>query len=163
MKAASIQEIKEELNNISKTELAALCVRLARFKKENKELMTYLLFEAFDEAAYTDQVKKEIELQFHQINTASLYFVKKSLRKILRIAVKFIRYTGSSEAEIKLLLHFCSTLNASGIPYTESPVLVNIYNSQLKKIKGAIATLHEDLQYEYQKELELLGVKKPGL
>ncbi len=156
MKAASINELRQELNNSSQQQLAELCVRLARFKKENKELLTYLLFEAFDEATYIENVKKEMEDQFAAINTANLFFVKKSLRKILRITAKYIRYTGSAEAEIGLLLHFCKTLEASGIPFAGSPVLVNIYQNQLKKIDKAIATLHEDLQYEYLKELKQL-------
>jgi hypothetical protein len=34
--------------------------------------------------------------------------------------------------------------------------MVNLYNSQLKKINKAMKTLHEDLQYEYEKDLELI-------
>ncbi len=48
MKAASIQELKQELQHTSLKEITELCLRLARFKKENKELLTYLLFEASD-------------------------------------------------------------------------------------------------------------------
>ena len=157
MKAASVNELRQELNNTSQQQLAELCVRLARFKKENKELLTYLLFEAFDENAYIENVKQEMEEQFTAINTSNLYFAKKSLRKILRITAKYIRYIGSSEAEIRLLLHFCKTLKASGIPVADSPVLVNMYQHQLKKISKVTATLHEDLQYEYLKELKQLN------
>ena len=157
MKAASVNELRQELNNTSQQQLAELCVRLARFKKENKELLTYLLFEAFDEDAYIENVKQEMEEQFTAINTSNLYFAKKSLRKILRVTTKYIRYTGSAEAEIKLLLHFCKTMKASGIPFADSPVLVNMYRNQLKKISKVTATLHEDLQYEYLKELKQLN------
>ena len=157
MKAASVNELRQELSNTSQADLAELCVRLARFKKENKELLTYLLFEAFDEAAYIENVKKEMEDQFAAINTTNLYFAKKSLRKILRVTAKYIRYTGSAEAEISLLLHFCKTLEASGIPFADSPVLLNMYRNQVKKIGKVTATLHEDLQYEYVKELRQLA------
>ena len=44
MKAATIIELKQELNNTSPAIVSELCLRLARFKKENKELLTYLLF-----------------------------------------------------------------------------------------------------------------------
>jgi len=44
MKAASSKEIKSALIEQSPTQLTELCLRLARFKKENKELLTYLLF-----------------------------------------------------------------------------------------------------------------------
>src|SRR5436190_20066172 len=107
MKAASVHELKQELSNTPAEQLVDLCVRLAKFKKENKELLTYLLFEAFDENAYIGNIKKEVITQFEEINMSSLYFAKKSLRKILRILNKFIRYTGSTETEVRLLLFFC--------------------------------------------------------
>ncbi len=156
MKAATIHELKTELGNLPAPEVAELCVRLARFKKENKELLTYLLFEAFDEQAYVENIKTDMLQQFEEINTSSLYFVKKSLRKILRLLNKYIRYTASTETEVKLLLFFCTTLKDSGIPIEKNAVIKNLYQNQLKKIAKAIATMHEDLQYEYVKELESL-------
>lgn len=154
MKAATIHELKSELINTSTEQLADLCIRLAKFKKENKELLTYLLFEAFDEQAYVENIKTEMQGQFEEINISSMYFVKKSLRKILRILNKYIRYTGSAETEVKLLLYFCKALKESGIPIEKNPVIKNMYQNQLKKISKTIATMHEDLQYEYVKELK---------
>jgi hypothetical protein len=58
MKAVTVKELKEELTNYTPKELRELCLRLARFKKENKELLTYLLFESSDEALYIESVKK---------------------------------------------------------------------------------------------------------
>jgi len=157
MKAATIHELKSELTNTPAEQLIELCVRLAKFKKENKELLTYLLFEAFDEQVYIDNIKTDMLQQFEEINTSSLYFVKKSLRKIIRTLNKYIRYTGSAEAEVKLLLYFCTTLKNSGIPIEKNLVIKNMYQNQLKKISKTIATMHEDLQYEYVKEIEQLG------
>lgn len=154
MKAATIHDLKSELNNTTTEQLIDLCLRLAKFKKENKELLTYLLFESFDEQAYAENIKTNMQVQFAEINTTNLYFVKKSLRKILRLLNKYIRYTGSAEVEVKLLLHFCATLNKSGIPIDKNPVIKNLYQNQLKKITKTIATMHEDMQYEYVKELE---------
>lgn len=156
MKAASISDIKQELNNIEPAKLLELCLRLAKYKKDNKELLNYLLFEAHDEQAYISNVKKEIEEAFNEINKSNLYFAKKSLRKILRTATKHIRYTASKTAEVELLLHFCETLQQSGIPIKNSAVINNLYQFQLKKIAKLIATLHEDLQYDYLKELDKL-------
>ena len=156
MKAATIHELKLELSNTSADQLAELCIRLAKFKKENKELLTYLLFEAFDEQAYIENIKAAMLEQFGEINTSSIYFVKKSLRKIIRILNKYVRYTGSAETEVKLLLFFCATLQQSGIPIEKNPVIKNMYGNQLKKIAKAIATMHEDLQYEFNRELDQL-------
>jgi len=157
MKAASVHELKSELTNTSQPQLVDLCVRLAKFKKENKELLTYLLFEAFDEEAYIENIKQEMKEHFEEINKTNVYFIKKSLRKILRLTNKYIRYAGSTETEVRLLLFFCTTIKASGIPVETNPVIKNIYQNQIKKISRSIATLHEDLQYEYIKELDLLS------
>ncbi len=156
MKTASISDIKQELNNIEPAKLLELCLRLAKYKKDNKELLNYLLFEAHDEQAYIRNVKTAIEEAFKDINQSNLYFAKKSLRKILRTTAKYIRYTASKQAEVELLLHFCETLQHSGIPVKNSAVINNLYQFQLKKIAKLIATLHEDLQYDYLKELDKL-------
>ena len=157
MKAASISEIKIELNNLPASQLAALCLQLAKYKKDNKELLSYLLFEETDMPAYIESVKKEMDAQFAQINISHLYFAKKSLRKILRITGKHIRYTGSKQAEAELLIYFCRQLRNSGIHFETSAVLTNLYQAQLKKINAAIAGFHEDLQYDYLKEIKKLS------
>ncbi|MEM9142481.1 MAG: hypothetical protein AAGA86_05795, partial [Bacteroidota bacterium] len=61
MKAATVAQLKKELQHRPPDELLQLCLRLARFKKENKELLTYLLFEAHDEAGYIALVKAETD------------------------------------------------------------------------------------------------------
>ena len=60
MKAVSVATIKKELQFRSSEELTELCLRLAKFKKENKELLTYLLFESHDETGYIETVKQEL-------------------------------------------------------------------------------------------------------
>jgi hypothetical protein len=152
MKPASIQEIKQALQSLPPTRLTELCLRLARFKKDNKELLTYLLFESADEAAYIAQIKKEIDIEFESLPKPNLYLTKKSLRKVLRSILRQIRYTGSPQAEVELLTHFLGKMRT--IPFRESQVLLNLYHQQLKKIRSIIARLHEDLQYDYLKQLQ---------
>ena len=157
MKAATINELKQELQNTPPAKVTELCLRLARFKKENKELLTYLLFEADDIPSYIANVKNEMDTQFDTINKSNVYFVKKTLRKILRITNKFIRYSGSSTVETELLIYFCTTVKALGSAINNNPVIANIYQNQVKKINKAIATMHEDLQYDYLKEVSALS------
>jgi hypothetical protein len=152
MKPATIQEIKQELQSLSPSRLTELCLRLARFKKDNKELLTYLLFEAADEAAFIGQIKKELDIEFESLPKPNLYLTRKSLRKVLRSTLKQIRYTGSPQAEVELLTHFLRKMRV--ISFRESQVLVNLYNTQLKKVRTAIAGLHEDLQYDYMRQLQ---------
>lgn len=156
MKAATINELKQELVNSSPTQLTELCLRLARFKKENKELLTYLLFEAHDTAGYIKSVKEEMDSQFEGMNKSNVYFVKKTLRKIIRTAAKYTRYSGLATVEIELLIYFLATMKNLNIPIDKNPVLTNIYQNQLKKVNKAIDTLHEDLQYDYLKEIKKL-------
>lgn len=156
MKAATIHEIKQELSALKSAELVALCLRLGKFKKENKELLTYLLFEANDEEAFIKSVKEEMNLLFTEINTSHIYFAKKSLRKILRIANKHIRYSGSKQTEVEVLLQFCLQLKESGLAKERNQVIHKLYQLQIKKLRKTIDTLHEDLQYEYFKQLDEL-------
>jgi hypothetical protein len=154
MKAASIKEIKSALENLPPHELLPLTLRLTKFKKENKELVTYLIFEANDERGYIQSVKEAIDTQFDEINHSSLYFIKKSLRKILRMISRYSKYSNETQTGVELLIYFCRKIKLSGIPIKKSTALVNLFEGQIKKIRKEIDTLHEDLQYDYLKELE---------
>lgn len=156
MKSATIAQLKKELQQRSSEELLQLCLRLARFKLENKELLTYLLFEADNEEGYIDTVKTQIDAQFLEINTTNYYYVKKSVRKILRGLRKYIRYSGKKETEVELLLYFCQKLRALSPSIFENRTLTNLYERQLMAIKKKIAALHEDLQYDYGMVLQQL-------
>jgi hypothetical protein len=159
MRSSSIQELKQELSTLKTGELTTLCLRLARFKKENKELLTYLLFEAHDEENYIREVKAEVEELFGTINLSHLYFAKKTLRKILRVINKFSRYSGNKQTDLELRIFFCRQLHDSGIPFKRNTVISNLYDGQLKKIYAVLHTLHEDLQHDYSKEIDLLAAK----
>jgi len=158
MKAISVSIIKKELEHLSSEELADLCLRLAKFKKENKELLTYLLFEAHDETGYIEAVKAEVDEQFEGINTNSYFYIKKSVRKILRIIKKFARYSLKKETEVELLLYFCQKLRTFEPSIFKNVTLTNIYNRQLALIKKIVYGLHEDLQYDYRVMVEALSI-----
>lgn len=153
MKTASAKELKDELKYKDEKELLEIVLHLSRFKKENKELLTYLLFEAHHEDDYVDAVKAHIDEQFLSINTRNIYYAKKGVRKILKEAKKYIRYSGSKETEVSVLIHFCRLLQEFQPYYSQSKVLRDINERQIVLIKVRISTLHEDLQYDYQQEL----------
>lgn len=155
MKAATVHEIKEELSHLSQKQLLVLCNKLARFKKENKELLTYLLFEAQDEHAYKEGIKKEVQELFKQIPRGnSPYLIRKSLRKILRLINKYSRYSANKETEIELLIYYCRLIGDFSIPIDKSTALTSLFANQIKKIKKLLPSLHEDLQFDYSKEVE---------
>lgn len=153
MSAATVNELQKELATLPTKRLLELCTRLAKYKKENKELLTYMLFEAHDEEAFIAKTKEETDAQFLDMNKSNLYLAKKSLRKILRIINKNIKYSGKKQTEVELRIHYCKKLKDSGIRYDGSPVLLNLYNNQIVKINSALLTLHEDLQLDFQNEL----------
>jgi hypothetical protein len=156
MKAVSIKELKEELTNYTPKDLRDLCLRLARFKKENKELLTYLMFESSDEVLYIEGIKREVDEQFELINRKSQYLIKKSFRKILRSLRKYARYSSKKETEVELLVYFCSKLRKFTPSIKRNTGLENFYNKQIEAIRKKITLLHEDLQFDYGTELNAL-------
>jgi len=156
MNTVSLARIKKELNEKSESELINCCLRLAKFRKENKELLHYLLFEAFDEESYKDELKAEIEDQFDDINVSSVYYAKKSIRKILRFVSKHIKYSGLKQTEVELLICFCLNFRNLELPFYTSKVLLNIYDRQIVNIQKALATLDEDFHFDYQSDVDLI-------
>jgi len=156
MKAVTVKKIKDELTHKNSFELIELCLRLSKFKKENKELLTYLLFESENEEGYIESVKEQVDELFEQINTKSYFYIRKSARKILTLTKKFIRYSQNKETEVELLLYYCVKLKEFRPSIKKSQMLVNAFDRQVLLIKKGIATLHEDLQYDYQIELDNL-------
>ena len=149
MQAASLNEIKKELQHADAEMLSALCMRLVKYKKENKELLSYLLFEAHNEQSYIQAVKEEVDELFIAIPDRNVYLMKKMLRKILRFVNKQIKYSGIKETELDLRLYFCSKVRLAQVPLTAGTVLYNMYHQQVKKINSVLEKLPEDLQADY--------------
>ncbi len=157
MKPASVAQIKSELKNLDKEKLVEINLKLARFKKENKELLSYLLFEEGNEDDYIAEIKREMDELFEQINVSSIYYIKKSIRKILRNVKKYIRYSKLPATEAELLLYFCSKVKDFEPNVLGNVSMKNLYLRQVQLIRKAIAKLHEDLQYDFKLELNQLG------
>lgn len=159
MKAASVNEIKKELKTLGPETLQELCMRLAKYKKENKELLTYLLYEAHNEQSYIAAIKEDVDEMFNELPSRSnLYYVKKSLRKILRFVNRQIKYSGIKQTELELRIHFCSKVIETKIPLREGTVLGNLYQQQLKKIYAIVVKLPDDLQLDYQREIQQIDL-----
>lgn len=156
MTTASLQEIKKELRTLDAELLQELCMRLAKYKKENKELLNYLLFEAHNEQAYIENVKEELIELFREVPSSNVYYVKKSLRRILRYANRQIKYSGIKQTEVELRIFFCRKMKEAKIPRQSGTVLFNLYQQQLKKIEGSFAKLPEDIRADYDRELKFI-------
>ncbi|MFT4736779.1 MAG: DNA polymerase III gamma/tau subunit [Cyclobacteriaceae bacterium] len=154
MQAATISLLKKALKDQDQQELIELCLRLAKYKKESKELLSYLLFDAEDPDSYVTAIKLEMDDAFEEINTSSYYFIKKSLRKILRELKKHIRFTLSKKVEVELLMYWCQKIRHMTPPYKGSNALENLYDRQLVLTRKALATLDDDLQFDYEEEIK---------
>ncbi|MBZ0327182.1 MAG: hypothetical protein K8F54_06215 [Altibacter sp.] len=154
MKPASLAQLKKELKHKSGDELEALVLRLTKHKTENKELLTYLLFEADDEAGFIAHIKEDIDHLFEEVNTNTMYFIKKGIRKILRTLKRYIRYSQNKETEVELLLYFCTKMAAFRPSVKENQAMVYVFEKQKEMIAKKIVSLHEDLQYDYSLELK---------
>jgi len=155
-KTSTIANIKKELSGAEPPELIELCLTLAKFKKENKELLSYLLFGKADLTQYTEDIKAQNAIAFSEINYSNYYFMKKGIRKILRNVKKYIRFTKNKEVEIELLIDFCLHLKNMKPSIFNNSALTNLYDRQVKLILKAVDTLHEDLQYDYQLKIKQL-------
>ena len=152
MNAASVKELKEELKMRSHKELLEYCLRLSKFKKENKELLTYLLFEAENEDAFVKSVKEESDEWFEEIikttNPRSYYILKKKTRKVLMHIKKHIRFTTSKETEAELLIHFCKKVKELKLT-NKSHVIERMYLREIANVKKLVSNMHEDLQHDF--------------
>ena len=141
-------DLKKELQQLNGNELMTLCLRLARFKKENKELLTYLLFQADDQDLYIKEYKEEMDLQFKKISGKS-FLVLKTLRKIAAQMNNQMRYAANEVVGTELLLHFCNNYINYVNYHTQYKPLRNLFYRFVEKLKLSILKLEEDLQYDY--------------
>lgn len=153
MTFATLAEIKKELQQVDADLLQTLCLRLAKYKKENKELLGYLLFESQNEPSYIRQIKEDIDLQFEELKDRNLYIVKKMLRKILRYTNRHIKYSTHDETDLELRIYFCEKVKAAKIPLATTATLFNLYQGQLNKINAIVSKLPEDLQSDYARAI----------
>ena len=141
-------DLKKELQQLNSNELLALCLRLARFKKENKELLTYLLFRADDQDLFIQEYKEEMDQQFKKINGTN-YLVVKTVRKIATQMNNQVRYAANETVGTELLLHFCHNYINYINYHTQYKPLRNIFYRFVEKLRAGILKLEEDLQYDY--------------
>lgn len=152
MDAATIAQLKKELVQLDQGELLEAILRLAKFKRDNKELLTYLLFLSDNESAYISTLCKDIDEQFRLTPNAH----KKTVRKMIRQMDKCLRFSGNKETEIEVRLHFLRSLKNSKTKFHRSKVMVNMYLRQITKIEKAMEKLHPDLQADYGRQVEAI-------
>ncbi|MBD3749154.1 MAG: hypothetical protein IE931_06650 [Sphingobacteriales bacterium] len=165
MESPKLAELKKELNFQESHELKELCLRLAKYKTENKELLHYLLFYQDKKEAYVMQVKELIMNEFDDLHP-SIYYVGKQLRKLTRIMNKHIKYISEKHLEVEIALAFCESFIQHPIVKSNYRAIDLILFRQLKRINKLLPKLQEDLQFDYQQDfdavLKELKLKRPS-
>lgn len=157
MKFASLADIKKELQLLPPKRLQELALRLAKHKKENKELLAFLLFEDDNKQVFIGELKTELDEEFRQMRQQNnLYYLKKNLRRVLRLLNRYIKYIDDKAVAAELLIWFCNSVVAHGLPLKGSAQLRNLYDQQIRKAENLIGSLHEDLRQDYLRELDPL-------
>jgi hypothetical protein len=154
MHSATIDTIKTELKQLPPREVLDLLLRLARFKKENKELLTYILFESANESEYVEQVKKEIAGEMLEIDGLPAYQYKKQFRKIQRKINKPIKYIGNKSATAELYLHMVRMISEKKKTISLATFLDKILQQYIIKIEKLLPGIEDDLAADMRKQLK---------
>ncbi len=155
----SIPQLQKELATRSPNEVLEIAAKLAKFRKENKDYLTYLLFGSADEQEYVKESKEKINESFATISRKSAYTTKKGLQKVIRVLYKLIKNSKSKQTEIELRIFFCNKVKSARINLDSSKVINNIYYREIEKIEAVYVKLHEDLRYDYKPDMERLGIE----
>lgn len=146
--AATLSELKKALVQLPHDELLDVCLRLTKFKIDNKELLTYLLLKSHDEPAYAEGLCDEIDRQFRDQPPH-----KRMLRKIVRWMDRCLRFSGNKETELQVRIHFCRCVADIAPKMKRCRVTANLYATQLSKIEKTLDKVHPDLQFDFRREM----------
>jgi len=157
MKAATVHQLKKELETYTSTKLVEMVLKLAKHKVENKELLSYMLFDSEDLGTYIADIKLEIDAELETVNHLPFFRTRRVIRKILKNITKYTKFSGSKEVEAELLLHLARTWRKQNNMRYYPKALTDVYQRIIEKFEKLIPATHEDLQYEYRLALtELL-------
>jgi uncharacterized membrane protein YvbJ len=118
-----------------------------------------LLFWSEDETLFQQELIHSISEMMQEVNTTTVFWAKKTIRKIVRNMNRYLSFSENKITEIEVRIHFCEEMRNLKLKINQSKVLVNIYEAQLKKINAAFASVHEDLQRDYEERIDILTLR----
>ncbi|MBO9572137.1 MAG: hypothetical protein J7497_08000 [Chitinophagaceae bacterium] len=156
MEIASVDTLKEELKQLPPKQILSLLLRLARFKKENKELLSYLLFEAHDVQGYIEQAKNDIEEAFSELQQSQGYLYKKGFRKIQRLLNKRNKYMGNKMATIELYIFMAEKIKEQKRSIFTRSFLDKSLQQYIAKTQKLLPSIDDDLARDTERQIEAL-------
>lgn len=158
MENRKLNDIKKTLAHLNDKELTEICLSLIRYKKENKELVSYLLYHKHDEPFFIEKLCADIDLMFTELDGLTTRDTRKKVRKIIRHCDKWIRFSKRKDTEIEVRIHLLKKIRIFPFSRSLSYFQETIYLRQRKKITQSIPKVHEDLQNDYLDYLEEFGL-----
>lgn len=161
MATIKLQTQKKEIAKLDNKHLAEICIRLAKHKTENKELLNYLLFFSYDNELYIEDLKQDIAIVFNHLPIGE-YASTVQLKKLILRLNKHLKFVADKSREAEIITNFCHTfMEHINIRSHYSPLIQVLYR-QFSKLNKVILKLDEDLQFDYQQPTEeiLQALKK---
>lgn len=155
IESPKLAELKKELNFLSAPELKEVCLRLAKYKTENKELMHFLLFYTDKKDEYVESVKTIIADEFDSLYPG-VYMATKQIRKLLRLCNKHIKFIATKHLEVEIVIAFCKEFIKHPIISANQRATFMVLVSQLKRLIRLIPKLEDDLKFDYQTQFDEL-------
>ena len=151
----SLASLKKELSGLERSELISICARLARHKKENKELLAYLLLDADDPMLYAEKIKPSLDEPFDAPFYSTWAFAKR-LRKALRLISKYQRFTSNARGEAELLIYFLQPFQNDWRGQLRHTAIQKIVLRCIDKIEKLIHKIDEDYRADFEDPLQAL-------
>ncbi|MFM7709422.1 MAG: hypothetical protein ACKO5C_00765 [Ferruginibacter sp.] len=148
-----VQELRKRTADLQTSELIQLLSRLMRFKRENKELVAYELFVRDQPEVWFSEIRESFNSELETMNTSHPYFMKKTMRKLIRRAKTYARYAGDPAIESELFCGLLEVFNEHHLHVHPSDIVRKIYYDTFTRLEKNISKLHEDLQYDFERRL----------
>jgi hypothetical protein len=153
-----LSDLKKELLELSKPELIQLCLRVAKLKRENKELLAYLIFDSEDPIFYAQKLKPEIKEVFEQ-PFQHAYYLTKSIRKAMRLITKYYRFTSNKQGETELLIYLVEEFYLSWRNEYRYQALGKVIYRCLEKAQSNLKKIDEDFRADFENPIIELAKK----
>lgn len=150
-----LSDLKKELLELSKPELIQLCLRVAKLKRENKELLAYLIYDVDDPLFYAQKLKPEIKEVFNQ-PFQHAYYLTKSIRKAMRLITKYYRFTSNKQGETELLIYLVEEFHQSWRYEYRYQALGKIIFRCLEKAQSNLKKIEEDFKADFEQPISEL-------
>lgn len=150
-----LSDLKKELLELSKPELIQLCLRVAKLKRENKELLAYLIYDVDDPLFYAQKLKPEIKEVFNQ-PFQHPYYLTKSIRKAMRLITKYYRFTSNKQGETELLIYLVEEFHQTWRYEYRYQALGKVIFRCLEKAQSNLNKIAEDFKADFEQPISEL-------